>query len=137
LAAVQRCNSYALREFTPLLVGDEQVGWLNPTVLEVHLPIPLPHTHPPTVNMKLHLPGITKFSLPQALTTQLAVGRACEHVEASMLRSEAAAAAAGQCENGFAVRIAPGASGAKERSEFAAALVEESPQTTGGRFGAP
>ncbi|EOD18863.1 hypothetical protein EMIHUDRAFT_209487 [Emiliania huxleyi CCMP1516] len=34
LAAVQRCNSYALREFTPLLVGDEQVGWLNPTVLE-------------------------------------------------------------------------------------------------------
>jgi len=94
LAAVQRCNSYALREFTPLLVGDEQVGWLNPTVLE-------------------------------ALTTQLAVGRACEHVEASMLRSEAAAAAAGQCENGFAVRIAPGASGAKERSEFAAALVEE------------
>ena len=136
MAAVQRCNSYALREFTPLLVGDEQVGWLNPTVLEVHLPIPLPHTRPPTVNV-LHLPGITKFSLPQALTTQLAVGRACEHVEASMLRSEAAAAAAGQCENGFAVRIAPGASGAKERSEFAAALVEESPQTTGGRFGAP
>merc|ERR1719181_405746 len=34
LAAVQRCNAYELSDFTPVLVDDEQVGWLNPTAFE-------------------------------------------------------------------------------------------------------
>jgi adenylate kinase len=34
LAAVQRCNTYELGEVTPLLIGEEQVGWLNPSARE-------------------------------------------------------------------------------------------------------
>ena len=93
LAAVQRCNSYELGDFTPLLVDEEQVGWLNPTALE-------------------------------ALETQLALGRACERIEATQL-SGAAAAAARRATGGVAVRIAPGATGPEARSEFVAALVGE------------
>jgi len=86
LSAVQRCNTYQLSEFTPLLVDAEQVGWLNPTALE-------------------------------ALTAQLAVGRACELVEAN------------RQTKGLAVRIAPevppGVNGAEARSEVVASLVQE------------
>jgi len=93
LSAVQRCNSYELSEFTPVLVDEKQVGWLNPIVLE-------------------------------ALTTQLAIGRACELVEASQLAG-AAAAAAQMSANGVAVRIAPESASAEGRSDFVAALVKE------------
>jgi len=96
LAAVQRCNTYELGEFTPVVVEDVQVGWLNPTALE-------------------------------ALMPQLAVGRACEWVEAHQLTG-AAAAAAQAAQQQLAVRIAPEVSGTEAvgaRSTFVAALVEE------------
>lgn len=97
LAAVQRCHSYELDDFTPLVVdmpdgSTEQVGWLNPTVFE-------------------------------ALATQLAVGAACELVEANQLNGAAAAAAARA--KGLAVRITPGVNGLQARCELLAALVDE------------
>jgi len=38
LAAVQRCNSYDPAEYIPVLVGDEQVGWVNADVLDALMP---------------------------------------------------------------------------------------------------
>jgi hypothetical protein len=99
LAAVRRCNVYDLGDFTPVLVEDEQVGWVNPTVFE-------------------------------ALSFPLAVGRACELVEASDLTG-AAKMAAERTVRRVAIRIAAGGwdehfpLGPESRSEFMAALVDE------------
>lgn len=93
LAAVKRCNAYTLADFTPVVVGSDQVGWLNPTALE-------------------------------ALTTQLALGRACSFVDVKHLSGAAAEAA--RRANGVAVRIAPDEGNSiRARSELVAALVDE------------
>jgi len=96
LSAVQRCNSYNLSEFTPVLVDDDQVGWLNPIAFEA-------------LTVQLSIGRMCKL-----------VG-ACELVEARKL-----AGPVGQTsEKRVAVRIAPESSSVEGRSEVVAELVKE------------
>ena len=61
----------------------------------------------------------------EALSSQLAVGHACERVSAEQLRDGEATLAAARTAGGFAVRIAPGSGSVESRTSLVAVLVEE------------
>jgi len=98
LGAVLRCNEYEPADFVPVLVGDEQVGWLNSITLEALAP-------QLAVGRACELVDLCVFGPDLASRDPMSADE--------------------QMNCGSAVRLAPGVTSAQTRTDIVASLVQE------------